>query len=42
MGPDLVSYDEFKKATEADLSQMRIHEGTIGALRRKDISSSVS
>ncbi|KAN0104027.1 homogentisate 1,2-dioxygenase [Russula decolorans] len=27
--PHGVSYDEFKKATEADLSPMRIHEGTI-------------
>ena len=26
----LVSYDEFKKASEADLAPMRISEGTIG------------
>jgi hypothetical protein len=26
----LVSYEEFKKASEADLAPMRIHEGTIG------------
>ena len=28
----LVSYDEFKKASEADLAPMRISEGTIGEL----------
>ena len=26
----LVSYEVFKKASEADLAPMRIHEGTIG------------
>ena len=26
----LVSYDEFKKATEAELAPMRVHEGTLG------------
>lgn len=30
-GSTSVSYEEFKKATEADLKPMRIHEGTIGA-----------
>ena len=30
-GSRSVSYEEFKKATEADLKPMRIHEGTIGA-----------
>ena len=25
-----VSYDEFKKATEAELEPMRVHEGTLG------------
>ena len=29
--PRSVSYDEFKKATEAELPPMRIHEGTLGA-----------
>ena len=28
----LVSYEEFKKASEADLAPMRISEGTIGEL----------
>lgn len=28
-----VSYEEFKKATEADLNPMRVHEGTIGVFR---------
>ena len=32
-GSRSVSYEEFKKATEADLKPMRIHEGTIGAFR---------
>ena len=27
-----VSYDEFKRASEADLAPMRISEGTIGEL----------
>lgn len=27
----LVSYEEFKRASEADLKPMRVHEGTIGA-----------
>ena len=31
----LVSYDEFKKASEADLAPMRISEGTIGELSQK-------
>ena len=26
----VVSYDEFKKATEAELQPMRVHEGTLG------------
>jgi homogentisate 1,2-dioxygenase len=26
----VVSYEQFKNATEADLQPMRIHEGTIG------------
>ena len=29
--PRSVSYDEFKKATEAELPPMRVHEGTLGA-----------
>lgn len=28
--PPIVSYDEFKKATEAELGPMRVHEGTLG------------
>ena len=28
-----VSYDEFKKATEAELGPMRVHEGTLGKYR---------
>ena len=28
--PSAVSYDEFKKATEAELQPMRVHEGTLG------------
>ena len=31
----LVSYDEFKKASEADLAPLRISEGTIGELSQK-------
>ncbi len=27
-----VSYDEFKKATEAELQPMRVHEGTLGKI----------
>jgi homogentisate 1,2-dioxygenase len=34
----LVSYDEFKKASEADLVPMRISEGTIGELSQKECS----
>ena len=28
----VVSYDEFKAATEAPLGPMRVHEGTMGTL----------
>ena len=35
MCPTLVSYDVFKKASEADLTPMRISEGTIGELSQK-------
>ena len=36
----LVSYDEFKKASEADLAPMRISEGTIGEFLQTRMLSS--
>lgn len=35
----LVSYEEFKQASEADLKPMRVHEGTIGTFLRNLIFS---
>ena len=31
----LVSYEEFKKATETELGPMRVHEGTMGMSIRR-------
>ncbi|KAG5735072.1 hypothetical protein E4T56_gene20513 [Termitomyces sp. T112] len=33
----IVSYNEFKKATESDLAPMRVHEGTIASLHEHEL-----